>query len=116
MENTIVDFFIKNKAVLEPYFKEIHVNTAPTQLKDGWIIGENIKLVFYIYGKPDKTINTYEDKIKCLFNTDKNPDLEQQIKNIKDYSFHFSPYLQINENPVISAFQLTINLKSNERR
>jgi len=109
----IIDFFLRNKGQLVEFMKSVHVNREKTRIKFGYIEDEGLNIAFFINNEPDDSINAYEEKIKCLFNSDIEDivDLINQLKPEKACTIHCVPYLKINDSPVIHAFQMNINYK-----
>jgi hypothetical protein len=112
MEN-IIDFFKKNKEQIVDYISDVGVNREKTKIKYGYIEGVGFNLVFQINNEPDKSITSFEEKIRYLFNAEIEDleDLKNQIKPDQTCKIHCTPYLKINDSPVIHAFQMNISYK-----
>jgi len=110
MEN-IINFFLKNKPQLEPYFDKIKVNQEKTLIKFGSIENQEITINFLINGELSSDIN-YEQKIKSLFNSNDDlsilNDIIQQIKH--PFTVNISTQIKLSEDnaPLINAFRLTL--------
>ena len=109
----IVDFFRKNKRQIADFIDGVQVNHDKTLIKYGYTEDESVSVAFYIHNEPDASITDYEDKIKCLLNAeiDDVDDFESNLKSGKNCDISFTPFLKINDNPTIHAFQMIINYK-----
>jgi len=112
----IVDFFIAYKDQFSGYIDKVKVNNEKTLIKFGTIDNEEISINFFTTGSLDDSIDSYEEKIKCLFNTNEDISaLEKEIKSIKiPFNVRFMPYMQIsrNDEPLTFALRITINYKT----
>jgi len=115
MDN-IIDFFLSHQDQFSEYIDKVKVNHEKTLIKFGSIDNEEISINFFTTGALDESIVTYEEKIKCLFNsTEDISNLDKEIKSIKTpFSVRFMPYMQISQDdePLTFALRITINYKA----
>ena len=113
---SIMDFFKKNKNQIVDFIGNVGVNHDKTKIKFGYI-DDSLTVAFYIHNEPDNTITNYEDKVECLLNAevDDFPELEIKLNADRNCEISFAPYLKINENPTVHAFQMTVNYCKWER-
>jgi len=77
----------------------------------------NVSITFLITGKPQKQHLCISKKMQQFIESDKSTDFEPlnnyllKVKN--PVQFHFCPYLKINEQPEMYAFQIGIEHKRN---
>lgn len=110
----IVQFLLKNEAYLSDYFKKVQVNQHPVLIKAGGS-EDGFNINFLITGELDKSITSFEDKIKALFNT--NEESKESVKYLNDFTNEIkqpytiiakAPFLKIQENPVLHAFRFSV--------
>ncbi len=111
MENSAVNFFLKNKDILAEYIGNIKVNSDKTLVKYGFHRGKSLSITIMIFGALDETITSYEEKIKCMLNSKEDlTDLNDFIGSTKlSYTFIFSPFLNITKDngEMTHAFNIT---------
>ena len=117
MENSALNFFLLNKDILTGYIDKIKVNHEKTLVKYAYRKGYNFSMTVIIYGPLDETITSYEEKIKCIFNTDANlNELNEFIEGINlPYTFHFNPLIKISKDTEALTYAFNITAKFNKR-
>jgi len=106
----IIDFLLQNEEELKEYFERAKVNHNKTEIKFG-ISHLNVSMVFYITGEHDKSIISFQDKVKALFNTNTDITEVNDFINKLDTPYKFekeSPFLKLKDEPLLHAFQVTV--------
>ncbi len=115
MENSAINFFLKNKDKLVEYMGNIKVNKEKTLVKFGFMKGKNLSITIMIYGPLDENITNFEEKINCMFNSKESiDDLNTFIEGINlPYNFHFNPFIKIgkDDSELIHAFNIAVKFE-----
>jgi hypothetical protein len=91
------------------YFQKIALGDT-TEVKFGFV-PHSVSVTFLITGEPKKQNLCISKKLNLLFetSTDLEP-LNEYLPGVKQIKkIHFCPYLKINEEPVMYAFQIGID-------
>jgi len=106
----LLSILIRDELAAVEYFSKICVNEQKTLVKYGFV-KDSISINFFTYGIVKNEILKLSEKLDLLLNTDENLDaLHEYLSQIKEpYSINFSPYIKINEEPIMHAFRISIN-------
>lgn len=112
----IVNFLLQNKESLKDYFDNVRVSTqSPIRIKAGGD-EQGFGVTIAITGELDATIQTFEEKIKVIFDnyskdSQASVDYLNEFTNEINKPYRFitsAPFLKFNDNPVMHAFQFSV--------
>lgn len=108
--NLLLSILKKEEVETLKYFDTVFTNDKKTEIKFGYV-GNEISITFFIYGLTENRKISLSEKLEILFNTDTDLKvLDEYLNTIKEpFKLHFSPYLEINNNPLTHSFRITIN-------
>ena len=100
----------KPKEAIE-YFKQVALGDA-VEVKFGFL-RHSVSITFFITGKPQQQSLCLGKKLDQLFGTSSNLEpLNNYLPTVKNVQqIHFCPYLKINPEPEIYAFQVGVDHK-----
>lgn len=100
----------KHEKESSDYFSKICVNEQKTLVKYGFV-KDSVSINFFTYGIVENKNFKLSEKLNLLLNTDENLDaLNEYLGQIKEpYTINFSPYIKINDDPIMYAFRISIN-------
>ena len=105
----IIEFLLQNEEELKEHFEMAKVNQNKTEIKYG-ISPHNLSMVFYTTGEHDKSIVSFHNKVKALFNTNEDlNEINEFISKLESYKFeNQNPVIKLKDKPLLHAFQVTV--------